>query len=164
MLFIFYTPCPSPGGVRIASVSFAGISATVIVLAAVFVALVGLAHTGARRTLLSAVVAFYPATLVFQYFPWFEPTTAGAALALWGGCFLVSFFALRGRVDGAPWPRLGRFAASLAIAAAAFAELVALYVHGIVPIDAYLVLPSWLTATADVALALPILLAAAWLF
>jgi hypothetical protein len=145
-------------------VSFAGISITVIVLAAIFLALVGLAYTGARRALLSGVIAFYPATLIFEYFPWFTPTTAGAALALWAGCFLVSFWALRNRVDGAPWPRMGKFVSALAIAAAAFAELVALYVHGIVPVDAYLTLPSWLLAAADVALALPILLAAIAVF
>jgi hypothetical protein len=145
-------------------VSFAGISLSVIVLAVVFLALVALAYTGARRTLLSAVVAFYPATLIFQYFPWFTPTTAGAALALWGGCFLVSFWALRGRIDGAPWPRMGKFVSAIAIALAAFAELVALYIHSDVPVDAYLTLPSWLTVAGDIALALPILLAAAWLF
>ncbi len=143
--------------------SFAGVSLTVIVLAAIFLVLLAMGYSRHRRKLIAAVVAFYPATLIFQFFPWYTPATATAATGLWAGCFLVCFWALRDRVDPAPWPRLGRAAASFAIAAALTAELVALYVS-ILPLSSFFVLPAWLTVAADISLALPILLALIWIF
>jgi hypothetical protein len=144
-------------------VSFAGLSATVIALAAAFLALVGLAQTRFRRQLLGGVIAFYPATLIYSYFPWYAPTTPGAAIGLWAGCFAVSYWALHSRVDSAPWPRLGRFTGSLALAVAAFAELVALHVS-VLPLGEYFALPGWLTVISDISMALPVLLAAVWIF
>ncbi len=128
-----------------------------------FLALVGVSQTRFRRQLLGGVVAFYPATLVFSYFPWYTPETPAAAVGVWAGCFAVSFWALRERVDTAPWPRLGRFAGSLALAVAAFAELVALHVS-VLPLGEYFSLPDWLTVASDISMALPILLAALWVF
>ena len=137
--------------------SFAGLSLTVILLAAAFVALVALGFTGKRRALVAGVVAFYPATMIYQAFPWYTPETAGAAIALWAGCFAVCFWALRDRVDPNPFPRFGRFGAALAVAAAAFAELVALYV-AVLPLDSFFVVPAALTAAAPYALLVPIVL------
>jgi hypothetical protein len=144
-------------------VSFAGVSLTLIVLVAIFLALVALAHTGYRRFLLSGIVAFYPATVIFGYFPWFSPTTAGAAIGLWVACFIVSFLALKNRIDGAPWPKMGRFMSGVGIALAAIAQLVALYVS-VLPLETYFALPSWLTVAADISFALPVLLALTWVF
>jgi hypothetical protein len=144
-------------------VSFAGVSLTVIVLAAIFLVLLALGYSRHRRALIGAVIAFYPATLIFQFFPWYAPTTAASMTGLWVGCFLVCFWALRNRVDPAPWPRLGRGVASLALAAALTAELVALYVS-VLPLSTFFALPGWLTVAADVSVALPILLAVLWIF
>lgn len=143
--------------------SFAGVSVTIIVLAAVFLLLVGLAYTGARRALLSAIVAFYPAVVISQNFPWFSPTTAGAVVGLWAGCFALCFLALRNRIDGAPWPKFGRFVSAVGIALALTAELVALYVS-VLPLETFFALPAWLTIAADVSFILPLALALVWVF
>lgn len=143
--------------------SFAGAPVTLIVLAAVFVLLLILAYTGYRRLLLSAIVAFYPAVVISQNFPWFTPATAGATVGLWAGCFTLSFLALRNRIDGAPWPKFGRFVSALGIALALAAELVALYVS-VLPLEAFFTLPSWLTLAADVSFILPLALALVWVF
>lgn len=143
--------------------SFAGVSVTLIVLAAVFILLIALAYTGYRRLLLSAIVAFYPAVVISQNFPWFAPTTAGAVTGLWAGCFALAFFALKNRIDGAPWPKFGRFVSALGIALALTAELVALYVS-VLPLETFFTLPSWLTLAADVSFILPLALALVWVF
>lgn len=143
--------------------SFAGVSVTVIVLATLFVVTVALSYTGFRRSLLGGIIAFFPATLIYQNFPWFSPSTAAAAIGLWAGCFLVSFWALKNRVDGAPWPRMGKFFSAIGLAIAAVAELVALYVS-VLPLSAFFALPEWLILAADVSFALPVLLALSWVF
>jgi hypothetical protein len=144
-------------------VSFAGVSVTVIVLAAIFVALIALGFTGYRRGLLAAIVAFYPATLIYQNFPWYVPQTPGAAIGLWVGCFLVCFWALRNRIDSASWPKLGNFGAAVCLALAATAEVIALYVT-VLPLENFFALPSQLIVAASVSLILPIVFMLVWFF
>jgi hypothetical protein len=136
-------------------VSFAGISLTVILLAAAFVAVVALGMTGKRRAVLAGVVAFYPATLIYQAFPWYTPQTSGAAVAMWLGCFLVCFWALRDRVDPTPLPRLGRFGAAIALAVAALALIV--WLNSFLPLGLPISLPGVFGRGSDVFLSIPVL-------
>jgi hypothetical protein len=135
--------------------SFAGISLTVLALAAAFVAVVALGFTGRRRAVIAGIVAFYPATLIYQTFPWYSPETNGAAIAMWVGCFLVCFWALRDRINTASVPRLGRAGGAIAMGVAALAELVALYVAAL-PLDGFFVVPAALAVIGPYAFLLPI--------
>jgi hypothetical protein len=138
--------------------SFAGISLTVLVLAAAFVAVVALGFTGRRRAVIAGIVAFYPATLIYQTFPWYSPETNGAAIAMWVGCFLVCFWALRDRINTAAVPRLGRAGGAVAMGVAALTELIYLYAE-VLPLDAFFSAPAALTTLTPYADMLPLVLA-----